>query len=239
MLQTMSRLITQRSAVLVLLAFVALVMTGATASAAGGPTGAIFTTTPDGSIVNENVRYGSKLEVYLDGGPGQNAPASAAGLDAGYYVFQITDPSGGALLSEDPTRCRVVPVSGDGIIVELIAPTAIPGHTATTDNWKDNGTSSACHTQDDPGARSQVSAMASSVPSLPTSAERLRSDTTIRRRAQECGFPPTALRGSRYLRPTPSNKLAWTLSQPTGIRSWRSEPISSMTTQSSGLLRTQ
>ncbi|MEJ2511268.1 MAG: hypothetical protein P8Y72_06680, partial [Anaerolineales bacterium] len=40
---------------------------------AAGPTGAIFTTTPDGTIVNENVRYESKLEVYLDGGPGPNA----------------------------------------------------------------------------------------------------------------------------------------------------------------------
>lgn len=32
--------------------------------------GAIFTTTPGGEIVNENVRYESKLEVFLDGGPG-------------------------------------------------------------------------------------------------------------------------------------------------------------------------
>ncbi|WP_239670831.1 hypothetical protein [Vibrio variabilis] len=37
--------------------------------------GAIFTTTPGGEIVNENVRYESKLEVFLDGGPGPNAPA--------------------------------------------------------------------------------------------------------------------------------------------------------------------
>ena len=45
--------------------------------------GAIFTTTPDGGIVNENVRYQSKLEVYLDGGPPPNAPAGAAGLPDG------------------------------------------------------------------------------------------------------------------------------------------------------------
>lgn len=32
--------------------------------------GAIFTTTPAGDIVNENVRYESKQEVFLDGGPG-------------------------------------------------------------------------------------------------------------------------------------------------------------------------
>ena len=47
--------------------------------AASGPlSGAIFTTTVDGSIVNENVRYEVKEDVYLDGGPGPNAPPSAA-----------------------------------------------------------------------------------------------------------------------------------------------------------------
>ncbi|QBY03477.1 hypothetical protein E2K93_03395 [Thalassotalea sp. HSM 43] len=61
--------------------------------------GAIFTTTPDGSIVNENVRYESKEQVFLDGGPGLNAPRSAAALPAGYYYFQVTDPSGKCLLS--------------------------------------------------------------------------------------------------------------------------------------------
>ena len=35
-------------------------------------------------------------------GPGQGAPQTAAGLDDGTYVFQITDPSGKVLLSTDP-----------------------------------------------------------------------------------------------------------------------------------------
>jgi hypothetical protein len=62
---------------------------------AGSPlAGAIFTTTWDGSIVNENVRYQDKKEVYLDGGPPPNAPQTAAGLPDGLYVFQVTDPSG-------------------------------------------------------------------------------------------------------------------------------------------------
>ncbi|MGR5176579.1 hypothetical protein ACPV4B_04260 [Vibrio parahaemolyticus] len=61
--------------------------------------GAIFTTTPAGDIVNENVRYESKQEVFLDGGPGPNAPAHAAALPAGWYYFQVTDPSGKCLLS--------------------------------------------------------------------------------------------------------------------------------------------
>ena len=65
----------------------------------GGGSGAIFTTTPDGTIVNENVHYAGRQYVYLDGGPKQNAPAHAAGLDEGFYIFQITDPPGKMLLS--------------------------------------------------------------------------------------------------------------------------------------------
>jgi hypothetical protein len=105
---------------------------------AGGGSGAIFTTTPDGSIVNENVHYEFKREVYLDGGPPNNAPAHAAGLDEGYYVFQITDPPGKLLLSRDPARCRVVYVSGDGVITKLVPPTEVPGLGATTNNWADD-----------------------------------------------------------------------------------------------------
>jgi len=82
--------------------------------------GAIFTTTPDGSIVNENVRYEKKIEVYLDGGPGPNAPQTAAGLPDGNYIFQVTDPSGAVLLSEDPAKCREIRVH-DGVIVELVS----------------------------------------------------------------------------------------------------------------------
>jgi hypothetical protein len=87
---------------------------------AGGsaPTGAIFTTLPDGSEVNFNI-YSSKDLVYLDGGPGPGAPATAAGLDDGTYVFQVTDPSGKTLLSTDAARCREFTVSG-GIITAVV-----------------------------------------------------------------------------------------------------------------------
>lgn len=87
--------------------------------------GAIFTTTPDGAVVNENVHYESKLEVYLDGGPGPNAPQHAAGLPDGMYVFQITDPPGKVLLSEDPAKCRVVEIQND-VIVKVVKPSEIP-----------------------------------------------------------------------------------------------------------------
>ena len=86
---------------------------------AHAPSGAIFTTLPDGSEVNYNI-YASKDDVYLDGGPGVGAPQTAAGLDDGTYVFQVTDPSGKTLLSTDPARCRQVVVS-NGIITGVVA----------------------------------------------------------------------------------------------------------------------
>jgi hypothetical protein len=78
--------------------------------------GAIFTTTVDGSIVNENVRYEAKEDVYLDGGPGPNAPPNAAGLPEGNYYFQVTDPSGKHLLSTDHISCRRIHVNEYGVI---------------------------------------------------------------------------------------------------------------------------
>jgi hypothetical protein len=83
-------------------------------AAAAAPSGAIFTTVADGSEVNFNI-YPSKDAVYLDGGPGPGAPQTAAGLDDGIYVFQVTDPSGKTLLSTDPVQCRQFTVTG-GII---------------------------------------------------------------------------------------------------------------------------
>ena len=71
--------------------------------AQAAPSGAIFTTLADGSRVNANI-FSAKcdgLGVYLDGGPGPNAPATAAGLPDGDYFYQVTDPSGKVLLSTD------------------------------------------------------------------------------------------------------------------------------------------
>ena len=86
-------------------------------AAAHAPSGAIFTTLPDGSEVNFN-HFDLKTDVYLDGGPGPGAPQEAAGLDDGTYVFQVTDPSGKVLLSTDEARCRQFTVS-DGIITSI------------------------------------------------------------------------------------------------------------------------
>ncbi len=133
----------------------------------GGGSGAIFTTTPDGSIVNENVHYAGRHYVYLDGGPKQNAPSTAAGLDEGFYVFQITDPPGKLLLSRDPARCRIVHVNAAGVIDQLMAPTdtsvtdpdgnSVFTYTgAGTDNWQDPGNGNRpfdeepCHVQEGP-----------------------------------------------------------------------------------------
>jgi hypothetical protein len=86
---------------------------------AHAPSGAIFTTVANGSEVNANI-YASKDAVYLDGGPGPGAPQTAAGLDDGRYVFQVTDPSGKKLLSTDAARCRQFDVA-NGIITNVVA----------------------------------------------------------------------------------------------------------------------
>lgn len=81
---------------------------------AGQITGAIFTTVADGSEVNFNI-YAAKTDVYLNGGPGPGAPAGAAGLPDGVYVFMVTDPSGKTLLSQDAAACRRFVASGGNI----------------------------------------------------------------------------------------------------------------------------
>ncbi|WP_284348549.1 prealbumin-like fold domain-containing protein [Roseisolibacter agri] len=119
---------------------------------AGTPVhGAIFTTTPDGDVVNGNTKYTQKIEVYLDGGP-RNANSQAAGLPDGLYVFQITDPPGKLLLSKDPARCRVVQVDG-GVIKGTVAVASIPGQDpAAADVWGGSGSTknNPCHVEDAP-----------------------------------------------------------------------------------------
>ncbi len=91
---------------------------------AGPMAGAIFTTTVDGSRVNANL-YADKNDVYLDGGPGQNAPSTAAALAAGDYYFQVTDPAGKVLLSTDSIVFRRFTVSADGVIVSAVHPKGV------------------------------------------------------------------------------------------------------------------
>lgn len=73
--------------------------------------GAIYTSTADGSVVNQNL-YDAKIDVYLNGGP-QNQ--NAAGLPDGEYYFQVTNPSGSLLLSSDNAVERQLVVVG-GVI---------------------------------------------------------------------------------------------------------------------------
>lgn len=70
--------------------------------------GAIYTTTKNGTVVNQNV-YAARTDVYLNGGP-QNTNSS--GLPDGTYYFQVTDPSGKTLLSTDDAACRQLTVTG-------------------------------------------------------------------------------------------------------------------------------
>src|SRR3954447_22486213 len=94
--------------------------------AMAAPSGAIFTTDVTGVPVNLN-HYAAKEDVYLNGGPGINAPDSAAGLPAGTYSFQVTDPSGKTLLSTDPVACRQFTVDDSGVI-RSVAPSAPCAH---------------------------------------------------------------------------------------------------------------
>ena len=81
--------------------------------------GAIFTTDASGVPVNLNI-YEAKEDVYLNGGPGINAPEDAAGLPAGTYTFQVTDPSGKVLLSTDAPVCRQVVVDDSGVFTAVV-----------------------------------------------------------------------------------------------------------------------
>lgn len=73
--------------------------------AQGGFSGSIQTTNSSGTAVNQNL-FDSKADVYLNGGP-QNMNAS--GLPNGPYYFQVTEPNG-TLLSSDNAVCRQLQV---------------------------------------------------------------------------------------------------------------------------------
>ena len=93
--------------------------------------GAIFTTDVTGVPVNLNI-YAAKEDVYLNGGPGINAPDDAAGLPADTYSFQVTDPSGKTLLSTDAVGCRQFTVDASGVI-QSVAPGGLCAHATGTD----------------------------------------------------------------------------------------------------------
>lgn len=99
----------------------ALAATGAAHPPATPLSGAIFTTDVTGEPVNLN-HYAAKEDVYLNGGPGINAPDDAAGLPAGTYYFQVTDPSGKTLLSTDAVACRQFTVDASGVITGVTGP---------------------------------------------------------------------------------------------------------------------
>src|SRR6266404_8707796 len=65
-----------------------------TAASADPISGAIFTTDVTGTEVNAN-QYAAKPDVYLNGGPGLNAPIGAAGLSPTALNFRdLWSPSG-------------------------------------------------------------------------------------------------------------------------------------------------
>src|SRR5215510_14012622 len=113
----MMRLSKSTAAGILLVVVATLTFAAATSFAAPPLPGAIFTTNVNGTRVNQN-KFDAKCDVYLDGGPGPNAPQGAAGLPDGDYYFQVTDPSGKTLLSTDAVMFRQFNVSG-GVISGL------------------------------------------------------------------------------------------------------------------------
>lgn len=103
-----------------------LTQTASIAAPGGNLSGAIFTTDASGVPVNLN-HYANKQDVYLNGGPGINAPDDAAGLPEGTYTFKVTGPNAKDLLSTDDRSCRQFSVNADGVIQ-----TAIAGPACTT-----------------------------------------------------------------------------------------------------------
>jgi hypothetical protein len=92
--------------------FVSLIAAASLAGAAAAQSsGSVYTSDRNGTVVNGNL-YKKKGDVYLCGGPGPNAPCSAAGLPDGHYYFQVTNPSGSVLLSQDVIQSREVAVQG-------------------------------------------------------------------------------------------------------------------------------
>lgn len=115
--------------------------------------GAIFTTDSSGVPVNLNI-YDAKEDVYLNGGPGINAPDDAAGLPAGTYSFQVTDPSGKTLLSTDDVTCRQFTVDESGVI-QSVAPSGACAH-ATGSDGEDAGLTVQLYPFDDTPNRGGV-----------------------------------------------------------------------------------
>ncbi|MFL4474634.1 hypothetical protein ACIPVK_11610 [Paeniglutamicibacter sp. MACA_103] len=122
----------------ILLAAATLWVAPATAAPPPGTqlSGAIFTSDSSGVPVNLNI-YDAKEDVYLNGGPGINAPDDAAGLPAGTYSFQVTDPSGKVLLSSDGVECRQFSVNASGVIQDT-SPSGACAH-ATGLDGEDGG----------------------------------------------------------------------------------------------------
>ena len=91
---------------------------------------AIYTSTGDGVIVNENVKYESKPDVYLNGGP--QGPGSA-GFPEGIYYYEVTTPNG-ALLSTDEAACRQLEIENNSHgrgVVHGIPAVPVPGTCST------------------------------------------------------------------------------------------------------------
>lgn len=80
---------------------------------------AVFTTDIWGQPVNQNF-FNTQDDVYLNGGPNNG---NAAGLEPNTaYYFQVTDPSGKTLLSNDYAECRMAVTDSNGRLASPFTP---------------------------------------------------------------------------------------------------------------------
>jgi hypothetical protein len=97
-------------------AVLAILFAAATSLRAASPLpGAIFTTDSTCTGVNVNI-YGSKADVYLNGGP---AHPGAANLPDGSYYVQVTDPSGACVLGTSGNSTPFVVTGGVANCIKL------------------------------------------------------------------------------------------------------------------------
>ncbi len=93
-------------------------------------TGAIWTSEEIGEQIDGNI-YDDKNDVYLNGGPVKEGAAGLPPSDpldpSTFYVFQVTNPSGSVLLSQDKAKCRVFTVGVDGR-VNMVIPSTMFGN---------------------------------------------------------------------------------------------------------------
>ena len=112
--------------------------------------GEFHATTASALQVEDNI-FNGRRDVYLNAGPFDSSPDT---LPPRKYVFQVTDPDGAILLSQDPARCRVVQVNNNGVLSDLLRPSGLG--LGLNDSYIDGKTQYECSIVDSPDYASGI-----------------------------------------------------------------------------------